>query len=152
MLTISCLLVSSAFALPESRAAFDETGRYSFRLEKKKDFKKHRKNKKHKDPIAALKEARKKVEEMKKQGKISKEKADELIKQIDEKIRKIEEFNRLPLEQRKEMLIEHYKNKIAEKVNQGKLTQEHADELIRNFTEKVKEWDGKSFIEFHSKK
>jgi len=98
-----------------------------------------------KDPIEMLQRKKQKVQELYDGGKITKEEADELIKKIDAKIREIQEFNSLPLDKKKERLIARFKEKVESKVKEGKLTKREADELIKKFTERIKEWDGKGY-------
>ncbi|HOQ37552.1 MAG TPA: hypothetical protein PK033_06175 [Acetivibrio sp.] len=107
---------------------------------------------KHKDPIERLQRKKQKVQELYDSGKITKEEADELTKKIDEKIKEIQEFNSLPLDKKKERLIGKFKEKIDEKVKEGKLTRKEADELIKEFTRRIKEWDGKGYPGFKSGK
>jgi len=136
----ACVAVTSAFAEP-----VDLNGSKSdkeFKQEEKleiKDFKKVE------DPVKALERKKEKIQSLLKEGKISKEKADALISKIDEKIKKIEEFNKLPLEQKKEKLISKFKSYTERKVKEGKLTREKADELIKDFTERIQKWDGKGY-------
>ena len=108
-------------------------------------------SKKHKDPIKALEEKKEEVNDLLKQGKISEEEANELIKKIDDRIKKIEEFNRLPLEKKKEVLINKFKEHVEKKVNEGKLTREKADEIIKEHIERVNRWNGKGYPDFNHK-
>ncbi|HPC99820.1 MAG TPA: hypothetical protein PLA01_00550 [Acetivibrio sp.] len=105
-----------------------------------------------KDPIEMLQRKKQKVQELYDGGKITKEEADELIKRIDAKIREIQEFNSLPLDKKKEKLLAGFKEKVESKVKEGKLTKKEADELIKKFTERLKEWDGKGYPGYKSGK
>lgn len=110
-----------------------------FRL-KQKGF-----NKEHKDPLEMLQSRRQKVQELLNEGKISKEKADQINAEIDVKIKEVQEFNSLTLDQKKEKLQVRLKEKMDEKVKEGKLTREKADEFIEKFNKKIEEWDGTGY-------
>lgn len=103
------------------------------------------------DPIKFLNEKKEEIKKLEKEGKISKEEADRKIKKIDSRIKDIEEFNKLPIEKKREKLIEKFKKVMAEKVKKGKISQEMADELISEYTKKIQEWDGKGMPKFHHK-
>jgi Spy/CpxP family protein refolding chaperone len=106
----------------------------------------HKSNKEmHKDPIKALEKKKDKVSKLEKEGKISKEEADKKIREIDARIKGIEEFNKLPVEQKRAKLIEKFKEHMDLKVKDGKLSKEKADELISDYTKKIQEWDGNGF-------
>jgi polyhydroxyalkanoate synthesis regulator phasin len=101
--------------------------------------------KKSEDPIKALKERKEKVKSLVKEGKISKEKADAINAKIDEKIKRIEEFNKLPVEQKREKLISGFQAFVERKVKEGKLTKEEAEELVKEFTDRIQKWNGKGY-------
>ncbi len=105
-----------------------------------------------KNPVRVLENKKKNILELQKEGKISKEEADKITKKIDEKIKGIEEFNKLTVEQKREKLISKYKSRMALRVKEGKLTQEKADEKIADFTKEIQNWDGNGFPEFFHKK
>jgi len=109
---------------------------------------KHGPFKKHRDPVKALEEKKEKIRELQKQGKISEEEANEMIKKIDEKIKLIEEFKKLPAEKKKEVLISKFKERIEEKVKEGKLTRVEADKIIEKYTEKLNKLKEKDFQNF----
>lgn len=106
----------------------------------------HKRNKKMcKDPIKALEEKKDKVLKLEKEGKISKEEADKKVREIDARIKGFEEFNRLPVEQKREKLIAKFKGHMDLKVKDGKITKEEADEIISEYTKRIQEWDGNGF-------
>ncbi|HHW49000.1 MAG TPA: DUF2680 domain-containing protein [Clostridiaceae bacterium] len=107
--------------------------------------------KKFKDPLEALKQKKEKIQSMLKEGKITKEKADEITAKIDKKIKEIEEFNKLSPEQKKANLTDKFKAFIEKRVKKGKLTREEADEMIKKFNEKLQSWDGKGYPDFFKK-
>lgn len=103
------------------------------------------------DPIEILKARREKVQKLLQEGSISKEKADAMIAKIDEGIKEIQDFNALPLAQKKEKLLTRFKESIGMRVKDGKLTQEKADEIISRYTKEIEQWDGKGYPRFFKK-
>ncbi len=106
---------------------------------------------KHKDPLKRLQEKREKIQSLLKEGKITKEKADSITSRIDSKIKKIEEFNKLSPEQKKEKLMNDFKERLEKKVKDGRLTRGKADSMLKEFTEKVQKWDGNGYPGFLGK-
>ncbi|MDP4180278.1 MAG: hypothetical protein Q8942_04205 [Bacillota bacterium] len=104
-----------------------------------------------KDPIKALENKKEKIQSLVKEGKISKEIADEKIAKIDSKIKEIKIFNNLPLEQKREKLINNRKTHIEKLVKEGKLDRSKADSILKDYTEKINKWDGNGYPRFHSK-
>jgi polyhydroxyalkanoate synthesis regulator phasin len=141
-IVLTCFFVSSAYSASESSCSFEPSGKC---IEKQESDR-------QKDPIKELESRKEKIKKLQKEGKISKEKADKAISDIDLKIKKIEEFNKLPLEQRKSILIERFKTHIDNKVSEGKLTREQADIIVKDFTARIKAWDGKGYPKINIKK
>lgn len=100
------------------------------------------------DPIKALESKKEKIQAKLKDGKITKEKADRITAKIDAKIKEIQEFNRLTLQQKKDKLIRDFKAFANKRVKDGKLTQDEADKLIKSYTDKVNQWDGNGYPKF----
>lgn len=107
---------------------------------------------KPKDPIEALQKRKERIQSLLKEGKITKQKAEEITKKIDAKIKKLQEFNRLSPQQKKSKLIEHYRKSLDESVKSGKVSRERADQLMKKFIEKMQKWDGKGYPNFKKKK
>ncbi|OPZ94308.1 MAG: hypothetical protein BWY74_00670 [Firmicutes bacterium ADurb.Bin419] len=125
----------------------DKTSEKGFKCQHK-----HMKEEMLNDPVKALESKKKDVLELEKEGKISKEEADKITRKIDERIKDIQEFNKLTIEQKREKLISKYKTRMALKVKEGKLTQEKADERIADFTREIQNWDGNGLPSlFHNK-
>lgn len=103
------------------------------------------------DPIKALEQRKERVKKELEEGKITKQEADEIITKIDGKIEEIQEFKDMPLQQKKDTLIERFKTSIEQKVKSGKLPQDKADQLIKDYTEKINEWDGEGYPHFLKK-
>jgi lipoate-protein ligase A len=103
------------------------------------------------DPIKALENKKEQIQSRLKEGKITTEKADAITARIDTKIREIQEFNKLSVPQKKDKLIREFKARMDKKVSEGRLTQDKADELIKNYTEKVNQWDGQGYPKFGKK-
>lgn len=155
----TCLTATAAFAAPDvsspSNVAVSQQKSDTVKKERK-DFKgegfKHKHDGiKQQDPIKALQRKKEKIQTLLKDGKITKEKADAIIARIDSKIKEIEEFNKLTPQQKKDKLISGFKASVGKRVEEGKLTQEKADELVKKFTEKVQKWDGNGYPQFHKK-
>jgi len=151
---ITTLSVTTAFAAPhvttsnaETQQQTDTVKKDKMRFDKKgiKYKNKERESNEPQDPIKALESKKEKVQAQLKEGKITKEKADEIIAKIDAMIKKIQEFNNLTLQQKKDKLIGDFKTSVDKRVKDGKLTQEKADELIKNYTDKVNKWDGTGY-------
>ena len=114
-----------------------------------KNMQKH--DKCEKDPIKRLEERKNDIEKEYKEGKITKEKADELTKKIDERIVKIKEFNSLTLPQKKERLNQKFKAHIEQNVKKGNMTKEEGDKAIQEFNKYLENWDGNNFPKFKGK-
>lgn len=97
---------------------------------------------KEQDPIKRLQGKKEKIKKLLDEGKITKEKAEEKLRLIDEKIKKIEEFNKLPLNEKKEKLINSFRTFTNNLVEKGVITKEKAEELLKEYESKVKQWDG----------
>lgn len=105
-----------------------------------------------KDPIKALEEKKAEIQEKAKEGKITKEKADELCKKIDERIKEIQEFDKLSVEQKKERIIKKFNEVLEKKINEGEIAKEEAEFMRKEFNEKIKNWDGKGYPRFRIKR
>lgn len=120
------------------------------RIEKRieKEFPKGRLDKLEKDPIKILESQKERVKSLLEEGKISREKADAIISRIDEKIKRIREFNKLPLDEKKEKLKAGFRKFIEKQVERGKLSREKADELIKKYDKQIEKWDGNGYPGF----
>lgn len=135
---LSAILTASAtFALPVSSSFPDSLNQAQFVWENA-----GMNREQVKDPIQRLLVKKAKIEAQLAQGKISKAEAEAKIVLIDAKIKRIQEFNKLPLSEKKERLVIDFKAFVDEKVKEGKLTQEKAKELIAKYTRIVNEWNG----------
>ncbi|EEG76356.1 hypothetical protein [Dethiobacter alkaliphilus] len=97
------------------------------------------------DPIKMLEMKKERVQQKYKAGEITRQEADELTAKLDAKIKKVEEFNQLKPEDKKEWLLNHLTEKVNRKVKEGKISEEKGRELVEHFTEKINEWDGKGY-------
>lgn len=104
----------------------------------------------NKDPIKMLEQRKANVRQELSEGKITKEEADNKIARIDKKIKDIQEFNKLPLKEKKEKLINSFTARVDKKVQEGELTRDNADKMISKFKAKVEKWDGNGYP-FHFK-
>lgn len=95
-----------------------------------------------------LESLKEKTEERLKAGEITEEEAERLKAKIDERIEEIKEFQKLPLEEKKKLIISSLENRLEKKVSENKLSQEKADEILQKKLEEIEAWDGKSNPEF----
>ena len=155
------LFTTVAFATPTPSKPTNQVRTEQSSMHNKKDKNLHLNHKKcrngkctpeFKDPIKFLENRKETILKLEKEGKISKDEADTKIKKIDSKIKGIEEFNKLPVQQKREKIIGKFKEVMARQVKEGKLSQEKADELISEYTKKIQEWDGNGMPEFYHKK
>jgi hypothetical protein len=109
---------------------------------KKMDFEK-------KDPIKELENIRKEAQEQFKKGRLSKEELDSLTAKIDKKVKAVKEFKKLPLEQKKDVLINNFTRAVYTKVQKEWITVKDKEALIEQFSEEVNEWDGVGFPTFY---
>lgn len=116
-------------------------------------FKEHDKQfeKGERDPLKRLENRKENIQKEYKEGKITKEKADELTQKIDKHIAKIKEFNSLPLPQKKERLSEKVRSHIEREVTDGKITKEEGEKIINDFKKDIESWDGKEPPKFMHK-
>ncbi len=106
------------------------------------DIEKKQCEKCHKDPLKRLEATKEKISKDLKEGKISKEKADELTKKVDVRIAKIKEFNSLSLPEKKQQLSEKFKSRLDEAIKEGRVTKEEGEQLQADFEKQLKDWDG----------
>lgn len=144
---IFSMISSSTFAVQtinnvEQKAATEQDAGFF------KDHKKHDKCDCDKDPIKRLEERKQDIQKEYNEGKITKDKADELTKKIDERIVKIKEFNSLPLQEKKERLNEKFKSHIEREIKDGKITKEEGEKAIQEFNKQLENWDGNDFPKF----
>ena len=97
----------------------------------------------HKDPLKRLEERKEKIQQDLKDGKITKEKADELSSKIDQRIAKINEFNSLTLPEKKQHLTKKFNSYIEKQVKDGRITKEEGENMLSDFSKQLENWDGK---------
>jgi hypothetical protein len=126
--------------------AWDGTGKPMF--EKiKKQLKGHmasarRMQLEKKDPLTMLEARKTQITKRLNEKKITEEQAKEQLAQVDAKMKEINDFNALSLEQKKEKVVNDFKTNIQKAVDDKKISQEKADEMIKNHLAQVEEWDG----------
>lgn len=113
-----------------------------------KDFR-HNREEFNKDPVKFLEEKKIKIQTLLKEGKITKEKADEITARLDSKIKEIQSFNKLTLQQKREKLINDCRTLIDKQVKEGKLDSAKASGIISDYTEKINKWDGTGYPFYH---
>jgi Uncharacterized protein conserved in bacteria len=104
-----------------------------------------------KDPIKALEKRKLEVQTLLKEGKINKEKADKITAKLDSKIKEIQSFNKLNLQQKKVRLLDDCRTTIEKMVKEGKLEKDKADTIFNKYREKIDKWDGNGYPQFHPK-
>ncbi|MCX7772519.1 MAG: hypothetical protein N2376_05330 [Clostridia bacterium] len=148
---IATLTTSSALAVPDYKAAelgtekAQRNDRFYRRVDKdmREEF--------EKDPLKALEKKKAEILALRKEGKISQEKAQAIIDKIDALSERIKEFNKLPLDKKKAVLIQGCKTKLDALVKDGRMTQAKADGIMKDFTAKIYSWDGTGYPSFHSR-
>lgn len=100
------------------------------------------------DPIQTLENLKTKIEEKYSQGKISQDQEKSILTKINNAEQKIQAFNNMTLDQKKQTLIDDFTNIINNQVKNGKITQDKANTMIKNFTDKVNSWDGNGYPQF----
>lgn len=103
------------------------------------------------DPVKSLESKKERIQSKLKEGKITKEKADEITVRIEARIKTIQEFNKLTLQQKKNKLTDNVKMSMDRKVREGKLPQDKANELLKEYTDKISQWDGSGYPKFVKK-
>lgn len=104
-----------------------------------------------KDPLGALESKKSEVQRLQKEGKISKEKAETIIRKIDRRIAEIHAFNKLNLEQKREKLKKDCKEFLDSQVEKGRLEPEKAKRIYQEYSEKIDKWDGTGYPGFFRK-
>ncbi|HEX2924667.1 MAG TPA: DUF2680 domain-containing protein [Ruminiclostridium sp.] len=102
----------------------------------------------HKDPINYLEKKKQSIEKDRQEGRINKEKADEMTKEIDERIQKIKEFNSLPLPEKKQKILSRYQSHIEKKISDGMITREEGQKRLAEFKKEIDNWDGNGLPDF----
>ncbi len=97
------------------------------------------------DPIQLLENLKAKIEEKFSQGKISQNQENNIITKINSAEQKIENFNNMTLDQKKQTLIDYFTTIVNNQVKNDKITQDKANILIKNFTDNVNKWDGTGY-------
>jgi septal ring factor EnvC (AmiA/AmiB activator) len=105
-------------------------------------------SKQFKNPIKVLESKKEQIQSELKSGQIAEDKANKIISKINSKIKKIQEFNSLSVQQKKERLISKFEKRINEKVHQKQISKDKADELIKKYTHKINSWNGNGYPHF----
>jgi hypothetical protein len=104
-----------------------------------------------KDPLKRLEERKESIQKDLKEGRITKEKAEELTKKIDERIVKVKEFNSLTLPQKKEHLSKNFSSHLEKQIKDGRITKEEGEKIQADFNKQLESWDGKEPPKFMHK-
>jgi len=114
-------------------------------------IKQQEENKVNIDPIKSLEDKKAELQKRLAEGKITKEEADQKTAKINEIILKIQDFNKLSLQQKRDKLISEFTMHMNKKVQEGRLNQNEANTKIASFKEKINNWDGNGYPMFHEK-
>ena len=104
-----------------------------------------------KDPLTVLENRKKEIEQQLKEGRISKEEADAILRRIDKGIAEIKEFSALPLEEKRARLIRDCKDYLDSLVEKGEMDREKAQKILEKYSEKINKWDGTGYPRFFRK-
>lgn len=139
------LTISSTIAAPVLARPYDRNINPCEECRKKhmEEFKK--------DPVKFLEEKKSRILKLQKEGRIDKDAAKKAIEKIDKKIEEIKEFQKLPVEKKRETVISKYKERMDELIRKGKITKEEAEKKTKEFVEKINKWDGTGYPMFHER-
>lgn len=98
-----------------------------------------------KNPVQALQDFKSKIEQKYKDGKITEDEKNNILQKIDQKINELEAFNKLTPREKKDKLINDFTAAINQKVKDGKITQDKANQTIANYKAKIEKWDGNGY-------
>ena len=104
-----------------------------------------------KDPITVLENRKKEIEGLLKEGRISKEEAEAILRRIDKGIAEIKEFNGLPLEEKRARLIRDCKDYLDSLVERGEMDRDKADRIFEKYSDRTNKWDGTGYPRFFRK-
>jgi len=104
-----------------------------------------------KDPLKALEKRRSEVQKLLKEGKISKEEAEEILKRIYKGIAEVKKFNKMSLEEKRAWLIRDCKDYLDSLVEKGEMEWNKAAEILEEYSEKIKNWNGEGYPRFFRK-
>jgi len=104
-----------------------------------------------KDPITVLENRKNEINKLLKEGKISREKADAMLKRIDAGITEIKKFNKLTLEEKRARLIKDCREYLDNLVERGEMDREKASKIYEDYAEKINKWDGTGYPKFFRK-
>ena len=139
------LTTSAAFAIPAESAPKHEENQVKHK-HGHKDWREF-----EKDPIKALEQKKEKVLKLYNDGKLTKEKADEIISKIDSKILDIKAFQKLPLNEKKEKLLKDCEIRLNKMVKEGRIDQKTAEDQFKEYVEKINKWGGNGYPMFRGK-
>lgn len=101
------------------------------------------------DPAKMLEQQKQALQQKVTDGKLTQEDADKRIAELDQKVKEMQEFNSLTLEQKKEKILSNFTTSTNDRVKDGKLTQEQADKMATDFKAKLDQWDGSGMMPFN---
>ena len=94
-----------------------------------------------KDPLTVLENRKEELKKQLKEGRISREEADAILKRIETGIAEIKKFSALPLEEKRARLIKDCKDYLDSLVERGEMDRIRPKDS-HDYTEKINKWDG----------
>ena len=101
-----------------------------------------------KDPLTVLENRKEEIKKQLKEGRISREEADAILKRIETGIAEIKKFSALPLEEKRARLIKDCKDYLDSLVERGEMDRDKAGRILKDYTEKINKWDGTGYPRF----
>lgn len=137
-----CFATSAVLAAPQASTE------PKIKVEQQKQDSGKKVGKLEQDPVKWLQAKKEKLQARVKEGKLTEEEARRIEARLDARIKEIQAFDKLSLAEKRSRLKAAFKERLAVKVKEGKLTEEKADTLLKMYSVKVDEWDGKGFPPF----
>jgi len=100
------------------------------------------------DPLKMLNNKKDMVQTLLKEGKMSKDEADEIIKRVDKSIKTVNDFNKLTLVKKKEFLLKQFDSTMDARLKDGKIKKDLVEELKKEYRDRITQWDGKGYPGF----
>lgn len=144
----SCNVLAAGGVKPVVQHVAEHKVNFEEKSLSKQEFEKFREEMKN-NPVKALEDRKAKIESAVKEGKLPREKADQMIDHINKTISSVKEFDKLSVTQKKEKLKKDFNASIEKKIEKGRIDKDKADALIKDFCDKIEKWDGKGYPQFN---
>lgn len=94
------------------------------------------------DPAKRLEQMKENLDKRVQEGKMTKEEADKIIADCEKRQKDMQDFQNLPLDQKKAKMLENEKQRLDNLVKDSKITQKEADLRLELLKERLTNWDG----------